>query len=196
MKDPIELYYKEVSNISNPVVEYNNVDKAVIAGAELEFRYGLGHISDFLADFYLGTNLSFIYSEIDITEGQLADRLTIDSSASRTRNLVGQSPYVINIDLSYSNNDWGTNAGLYFNTFGERLSKVSANVNPDVFEQPAPILNFTLSQKVIQVLTLNFGVRNLLNTSYKEVAKFKSKEYIFQEYKTGITYSLGLSYAL
>jgi TonB-dependent receptor len=196
MKNPIELSYAKGATASNRILQYKNVDKATVAGVEFELRMGLGHLFDFLSNFYVGTNLSLIHSNIDISRSELDQRLAIDSSASTTRSLQGQSPYVFNIDLSYSNNETGTNAGLYFNTFGERLSKVSANVNPDVFEQPAPVLNFTLSQQVYQTLNLNIGIRNLMNTSYKEVAKYKGEEYIFQEYKRGITYSLGLSYAL
>ncbi|QQS37892.1 MAG: TonB-dependent receptor [Ignavibacteriales bacterium] len=196
LENPIELSYQQYSAVSNPVVQYQNVEKATVAGVELEFRLGLGQLSDFLSNFYIGTNLSLIYSNIDIAQSEMDQRLAIDSSSSSTRELQGQSPYVFNVDLSYSNNTTGTNAGLYLNTFGERLAKVSANVNPDVYEQPAPQLNFTLSQIVYQNLTLKFGVMNLLNASYKEVARFKDQDYTFQEYKRGITYSLGVSYSL
>jgi TonB-dependent receptor len=196
LKNPIELSYAEGSSASNSIVQYNNVDNATIAGLEFELRLGLGHIIDELSNFYVGTNLSIIHSNIDIAESELASRLSIDSTASKTRVLQGQSPYVLNVDLTYVNNHWGTVVGFYFNTFGERLSKVSANVNPDVFEQPAPMLNFTLSQKLINNFTLNAGIKNLLNSTYKEVARFKNKDYTFYEYKSGITYSLGVSYGI
>ena len=196
LENPIELSYAEGSNASNAIVQYKNVAKATIAGLEFELRLGLGNIIDELSNFYIGSNLSLIYSNIDIAPSELAQRLAIDSSSATTRVLQGQSPYVLNLDLSYINESWGTVAGLYFNTFGERLSKVSANVNPDVYEQPAPLLNFTLSQKLIYNFTLNFGVKNILNASYKEVARFKDQDYTFYEYKSGITYSLGVSYGL
>lgn len=196
LKNPIELGYAEGSTASNSIVQYKNVDQATIAGLEFELRIGLGQIIDELSNFYVGSNLSLIYSNIDIAESELASRLAIDSSASKTRVLQGQSPYVLNLDLTYINNDWGTVAGLYFNTFGERLSKVSANVNPDVFEQPAPMLNFTLSQKLVANFTLNVGVKNLLNSVYKEVSRFKGQDYTFYEYKSGLTYSMGVSYGL
>jgi len=196
LKNPIELSYAEGQTASNPIVQFKNVDNATIAGLEFELRLGLGNLIDELSNFYIGSNLSLIYSNIDIAPSELAQRLAIDSSSATTRVLQGQSPYVLNLDLSYINESWGTVAGLYFNTFGERLSKVSANVNPDVYEQPAPLLNFTLSQKLINNFTLNFGVKNLLNASYKEVARFKDIDYTFYEYQSGITYSLGVSYNL
>lgn len=196
LKNPIELSYAEGQTASNPIVQFKNVDKATIAGLEFELRLGLGNIIDELSNFYVGSNLSLIYSNIDIAPSELAQRLAIDSSSATTRVLQGQSPYVLNLDLSYINEGWGTVAGLYFNTFGERLSKVSANVNPDVYEQPAPLLNFTLSQKLIYNFTLNLGIKNLLNASYKEVSRFNDQDYTFYEYKSGITYSLGVSYGL
>jgi outer membrane receptor protein involved in Fe transport len=196
MKDPIELSYAEGSIASNPIVQFKNVDKATIAGLEFEFRFGLGVFDDLLSNFFIGSNLSLIYSNIDISQSELNQRLAIDSSSSRTRHLQGQSPFVLNIDLTYQNDQSGTSAGLYFNTFGERLSKVSANVNPDVYEQPAPILNFSASQKIFNQLILSLAVKNLLNSDYREVSRFKGNDYTFIEYKTGITYSLGVSYGL
>ncbi len=196
LENPIELSYAEGQTASNPIVQFKNVDKATIAGLEFELRLGLGNIIDELSNFYVGSNLSLIYSNIDIAPSELAQRLAIDSSSATTRVLQGQSPYVLNLDFSYINESWGTVAGLYFNTFGERLSKVSANVNPDVYEQPAPLLNFTLSQILIYNFTLNLGIKNILNASYKEVARFKDQDYTFYEYKSGITYSLGVSYGL
>jgi hypothetical protein len=86
--------------------------------------------------------------------------------------------------------------GLYFNSFGERLSKVSANVTPDVFEQPAALLNFTFSQDLFDLLVLNLAVKNILNSEYREVYKYKGTEYNFQTYRYGVSYSVGLSYSL
>ncbi|GAB4290009.1 MAG: TonB-dependent receptor [Ignavibacteriaceae bacterium] len=195
-KNPIELSFAEGSIASNPIVEFKNVDNATVAGVEFELRAGLGQIVDLLSGFSVGTNLSIIYSNIDIAASELEQRLAIDSSSSITRKLQGQSPYVFNLDITYLNEDWGTVAGLYLNTFGERLSKVSANVNPDVFEQPAPELNFTLSQKLIELLTINVSVKNLLNSSYKEVSRYKGNDFVYYEYKKGLSYSLGLTYNL
>lgn len=196
MKDPIELSYAEGSVASNPIVQYQNVDKATVAGLEFESRFSLSSVFDFLSDFYLGSNLSLIYSNIDISQSELDQRLSIDSSSSRTRKLQGQSSIVLNFDLTYQNDEWGTSAGLYFNTFGERLSKVSANVNPDVFEQPAAVLNFSLNQKIYDNFNLNVGVKNLLNSAYREVARFKGVDYTYIEYNTGVTYSIGINYGL
>ncbi|MGD8305343.1 MAG: TonB-dependent receptor [Ignavibacteria bacterium] len=196
LKNPIERAFSSISSASNKIVTYTNVEEARILGAEFEFRTGLSYIADFLSNFSVGFNLSLVNSTIDIPRSELNERLAIDSSSSTERQLQGQSPYTINVDLTYNNDNWGTVAGLYFNTFGERLSTVSANLTPDVFEQPANILNFTLSQKVIESFYFNLGVKNILNAEIKEVYRFKGKDYIYQSYTMGRKISVGITYKI
>ncbi|HDZ59005.1 MAG TPA: TonB-dependent receptor, partial [Ignavibacteriales bacterium] len=196
LKNPIEIAFAEGSNRSNPIVNPTNVNRATLLGAELEMRLGLDHLVSFLRNFSLGFNLSVVHSNVDIAQSELAQRKGIDSTLSSKRNLQGQSPYTINIDLSYSNAGWGTVAGFYFNTFGERLSKVSANITPDVFEQPAALINFTLSQKIIESFYMNLGVKNILNSEFKEVYRYKGTDYTYQSFQTGRKYSIGISYKL
>ena len=196
LKNPIEIAFAEGSNRSNPIVNPTNVDQATILGAEIEMRLGLDYLSNFMRNFSIGFNLSLVQSNVDIAPSELAQRQGIDPTASSTRNLQGQSPYTINVDLTYSNSEWGTVTGLYFNTFGERLSKVSANITPDVFEQPAALLNFTLNQKVIESFYMNLSVKNILNSKFREVYRYRGTDYIYQSYQTGVKYSIGISYKL
>ncbi len=196
MEDPIELAFAEGSVRSNPIVNYVNVDKATLLGAEFEARIGLRHFSHLLSDFSINGNLSLINSNVDISNAELAQRLGIDSTASRERELQGQSPFIVNFGINYTNPKTRTTANLDFNLFGERLSKVSANITPDVFEQPASRLNFTFSQRLFDYVSLKFAVGNILNSKHREIYKFKGKEFIYREYTTGINYSLGLSYEL
>ncbi len=194
LKNPIELAFAEGATRSNPIVNYVNVNKAEIYGAELEARFRLDLIVDFLSDFSLGGNLSLVKSEVDIAKAELAQRLAIDPNSPQTRELQGQSPFILNLDLSYNNYNTGTIASLHYNTFGERLSRVSANVTPDVYEQPISQLDLILSQKIYDMLSLKFTVKNILNSSYKEIYRFKGEEYIYQEYKYGLSYGIGFSF--
>ncbi len=196
MKDPIEIAFAEGSTRSNPIVIPVNVNSAVLLGAEIEMRIGLDYLSKHLSNFNLGFNLSLVHSSVDLAASELAQRQTIDPTVSTTRQLQGQSPYTLNIDFAYTNQTTGTIAGLYFNNSGERLSKVSANVTPDVFEQPVSMLNFTLSQKIINSFFLKIGIKNILNSEFKEVYRYKDRDYIYQSYKTGVKYSIGINYKL
>jgi TonB-dependent receptor len=196
LNNPIEVAFAEGSTASNKIITYTNVDEAKILGAELELRLGLDYIIDVLDYFSFGFNLSFVNSTIDIPQNELNNRLEMDSSSSTTRQLQGQSPYMINVDLTFNNQDWGTVAGLYFNTFGERLSTVSANLTPDVFEQPANLLNFTASQRIFEVFYFNVSIKNLLNAEFNEVYRFKDQDYTYQSFRIGRKISLGLTYRI
>lgn len=194
MSNPIERAFAEGSSASNKIITWTNVDKATLYGVEFEARFNLDNMMESLNLFSLGFNLSLINSTIDIPAAELRNRQEIDPNSPNTRQLQGQSPYMINIDLTFNNPEWGTVAGLYFNTFGERLSTVSANLTPDVFEQPANVLDFTASQKIFQVFSINFSIKNLLNTEFREVYKYKGNDFIYQTYKLGRKISLGLTY--
>ncbi|MFZ0389626.1 MAG: TonB-dependent receptor [Calditrichia bacterium] len=195
LKNPIELAYDPLSNKSNPILIFTNVPSATIMGAEFEIRMNLDHFLNPLGNFSFGSNLSLIKSKVDIPEGELSKRRDVNPDAPDTRVLQGQSDYLFNIDLTYHNRI-GTTAGINYNTFGERLSKVSAVITPDVYEQPAQQLDFNLSQLVYHNLSFKFGIKNILNSAYREVYRFQGEEYVYLKYRRGITYSLGLGYSL
>jgi TonB-dependent receptor len=196
LKNPIERAFAVGTTESNRIITFTNVDEATILGAEFEARIRLDVFTDLLQDFSFGGNLSLVHSSIDIPASELNSRLSIDSTSATTRELQGQSPYIINLDLTYSNAEWGTTASIHYNSFGERLSKVSANLTPDVYEQPMTVLDLIISQKILDYFTLKFGVKNILDSSYKEVYKYNGQEYIYQSYTRGRRVSLGLSYSI
>lgn len=195
MKNPIERTFVSGTTESNRIVSWVNVPEATILGAEFEARIGLSFLSEKLSNFSLGGNFSLVDSEIDIAEEELDNRRAIDSTASATRELQGQSPYIFNVDLGYANYERGTNATLYFNTFGERLSTVSRGATPDIFEQPKPQLDFLVSQKAWTSLTFKFGIKNILDSAFEEVYDFRAgDDATAYKYKKGVTYTFGLTY--
>jgi hypothetical protein len=196
LQSPIERAFAEGSSASNKIITFTNVDNARIIGAEFEARLGLDYLVEGLNLLSIGFNLSLVNSSIDIPEAELRNRLLIDPSSETTRELQGQSPYMINVDLTFNNPEWGTVAGLYFNTFGERLSTVSANLTPDVFEQPANLLNFTASQQIFEVFQVNFSIKNLLDAEFREVYRYKGNDFIYQTFKIGRKVSFGLTYKI
>ena len=196
MDQPIERGFAEGSSASNKIITYTNVDAAELIGVEFEARINLDHLVESLRMFSFGFNLSLINSSVDIPSAELENRQNIDPNSPSTRQLQGQSPYMMNIDLTFNNAEWGTLMGLYFNTFGERLSTVSANLTPDVFEQPANILDFTASQRVFTYFAINFSVKNILNEQYSEVYRYKGNDFIYQSYNFGRKISLGLTYSM
>ena len=121
---------------------------------------------------------------------------TYDPGADHTRPLQGQSPYLLNLDLTYDNVNSNTMASLSYNIFGERLSEVSLGGTPDVYELPRPDLDFVLSQKIIGDFKFKFSAKNMLDSPVKKVHHFKGRDFIYQTYKQGRTLLIGLSYSI
>ena len=196
LNNPIEIAFAEGSTRSNQIVNYVNVDKAEILGAELETRFGLKHFTEFLSNFYFSSNLTILKSSVDIAPAELTQRRGIDPNADDQRQLQGQSPFILNIGINYLNYESGTTLSLDYNTFGERLSKVSANITPDIFEEPTPLLNINFSQKLFNQFSLKLSAKNILNSRYKESYRYLGNDYVYREYTRGISFGFGIGYEI
>lgn len=191
-KDPIE---RTILNV-NDEIQYKNVGEAFVYGAEFELRKGLNFLHPFFDNFLFGANLTLVRSQVDVPETELEIKRSFDSSAATTRDLQGQSPYVLNLDLLYTNREWGTEANLHFYTFGKRLSEVSRGGTPDVYEYPSPDLNFVVSQRLFDKFKLKFKAQNILNSERQKAMEFKGEKYVIQEYDLGASVSFSVSYTL
>ncbi len=181
-------------NIENARLTYQNVDRGRVYGIELEVRKRLDALHDKLVNFHIGSNFTLVRSSVDIPAGEYAIIEKFNSRAEKTRPLFGQSPYLFNVELGYQNPGSGTTAALYYNVFGSRLSEVAIGAAPDVYERSRSVLDFTFSQLMWSRIDLKLSARNLLDAPYKQSHMYKGTEYIYNQYKIGRTYSIGLSY--
>ncbi|MBK7407241.1 MAG: TonB-dependent receptor [Saprospirales bacterium] len=149
-----------------------------------------------LRDFTLGTNLTLVYSQVDIPADELAARQKLDPSATATRPLYNQSPYIANGFLQYINRKSGTSANVSYNVQGPRLKVVSLIGTPDVFEQPFHALDFKISQQLVKGFSASFTVNNILDSQYRETQTYRDVDYIFQGRSPGRAFAVGLSYNL
>ena len=191
-KNPIERAMKS----DNGEIQYQNVDKSNVYGAEFEIRKSLDFIGSLFNNFQVGANLSLIHSEVDIPAEELAEIKAYDPNADETRPLQGQSPYLLNFDITYNNYNAGRMISLSLNSFGDRLSEVSLGGTPDIYEQSFTNMNLVISQKIFNAFTLKFSAKNLLDAKVKKTHEFKGEEYIYQEHTKGRSFSVGLSYSL
>lgn len=169
-----------------------NVDEATIYGVEFEWRYGLGRLSQRLQNFSVGGNLSLIESEVSVPD----DEQTFFESAS-TRQLVGQSPFLFNFDLSYDNDQWGTYINLSYNYTDERLSVVNPNNQGlgDVFEKGVGRLGITYTQRLTGNLKLKIGLKNLLDPDFEKYYVIREGgELVYERFSRGITGTVSLTY--
>lgn len=190
-KNPIEM---AIVN-SNNNIQARNVDEAILYGAEFEFRKNLSFLSDNLSNFIFGTNLTLSMSKVDLSEFELQSRRAYDENASSTRELQGQSPYVVNLDLSYVNEKLGTEANIHYNVFGKRLTEVGYG-SPDYYEFPKPELNLVVSQKVLDAFKVKLSARNILNSKNYKATTFRGEDYISEQYLLGRRFSISFSYSI
>ena len=199
----LSYFYKKFENpiervivTTNGEIQFQNVDAAFVTGVELEYRTRLDQLHPSLSNFQIGGNLSLVRSQVDIAPSELAVIRALDPNAGDTRELQGQSPYVVNFDAMYDNTETGTLVSVHYNVFGERLSEVSTGGTPNAFEQPAGMLDITGSQRLWDRVTLKFSAKNLLDPDIKKVHPFNNEEFIRSLYKRGRTYSVGFSYGI
>ncbi len=193
-KNPIERVINVLFVSEGGEIFYDNIDKADVIGVEIEIRKRLDEVFDFLSNFSLSANISIIDSKVDIPEGELTVIRAFDPDAESIRSLQGQSPYLINLDLGYYNQNSGTYVSLFYNVFGDRLAEISIGGTPDVFERSRPMLDFTISQIVLSNFNLKLTVKNILNSAYRLTHEFKGNEFVRAEYKTGTSISIGFGY--
>lgn len=197
---PIEkALLTEIVNIADsPVVTWSNVDEATVYGVELDFRKDFGFISENLRRLKLSINFSYTFSEVNVPEAELALGRTLNPEIEDTRELFGQSPYVINTSLAYAHEETGTTYTIAFNRFGERLILVATAGTPNYYEQPRNSLDINILQKIGGAdgrWTLRLGASNILNPEVRWTSEYRGREYDFINYKEGVVLTLGASYS-
>jgi hypothetical protein len=153
-------------------------------------------ISQALKNFRFGTNLSLIHSTVDIDSSHLAIIQEINPEAIATRPFSGQSPYIINANLTYQSDSAGLEVTVSYNHFGDRLSEISRTGTPDIYEKARGELNLLVTKSLGSHFSVKGSVKNILDSGFTLYNTFNSKEYIFQSYSFGRTFNLGVSYSL
>lgn len=190
--DPIVRTFRPAGN---PQFTYRNAETAELYGVELEFRRSLDFISDKLANFSIATNFAFIESQADIDSTELAIVRSVDPDFNDTRPLVGQSPFVANANLSYTNIETGWDGVIAYNFFDDRLSTTGVEGTPDIFERGRGTLDISLSKKIGN-LKLTARARNLLNPDFETFSTFVDQEYTYSRFTRGVSFSFGASYGI
>ncbi len=202
LQNPIETTITTDSGLINTFV---NAEAATLYGFELEGRKNfeflvpyarevgwLAPIADSLADVQMVANVTIADSEA--TNIPAACPPGIPSCGfNPDRPLTGQSPYLINFLAEYSNVRWGVFRLLY-NTVGETLYAGGAAGLPDIFEQPRNALDFLWLTEVEPFdvpLTTKFAIKNILNDSFLQT----QGDRVTNRYRTGLTFSVGVSYS-
>jgi outer membrane receptor protein involved in Fe transport len=131
---------------------------------------------------------------VDLDSAELAANQTLNPDFSSTRPFQGQSPYIINANVNYTNLDAGLDITAAFNVFGPRLSEVSQAGTPDIYEQPMPTMDIFVKKDIKEHFSVRIGARNLLDAKFRKTIEYKDVEYSVQEYTVGRTFTASISY--
>ena len=196
-KDPIELtYFLSASDQFIP----KNLGSAIVYGVEFEFRKNFEFITEKLKDLSVILNFSIIRSELEMGEDELERRrlsLRDGETLSSTRDLQGQSPYLVNAGINYANSEIGFQANIHYNVQGKTLQVVGSGDVPDAFTMPFNSLDFNLNKSFGKERrsSINFTIKNMLDSKLQSnYQSFKADDEIFSSISPGRGFSLGYSF--
>jgi len=198
-QDPIELTFYSGAAPTN--TQHRNIGEAKVYGAEFEFRKDLDFIG--LTNFNFNVNASVIKSiqQMDKTpNGEYDTKLAgirTGETMKDTRQLQGQSPYLINGTLSYENKKLNFDANLSYNVQGETLEVVGIAGIPDVYTLPFHSLGFNMSKKLgtEKNSTIRFAISNILNDERESIFKvYNTENELFSRKIPFQSFSLSYSY--
>jgi hypothetical protein len=114
-------------------------------GAELEYRFKLSTLFkkdslSFLENTTLFTNLAYIKSKVDLSG-------VIGASE---RPMQGQSPYIVNSGLQYTNTEKGYSASISYNVYGKRIFIVGSDDEPSYWERSRNVIDIQLTKTMLK----------------------------------------------
>lgn len=191
--NPIETKISPIGLL--PQFTYDNANRADNYGIEVEIRKSFGDASqqtvwDRL--FFVG-NFSLIKSQVD---------LGVVGSQERIRSLQGQSPYVVNAGIFYTNEGGTTNFSALYNVFGKRIFMVGDGLFPTIYEMPRHVVDLSISHQIAKKVTLKTGVSDLLNYNSRFIqdsnrnGKIDSADELIFKFRRGAYYTLAFTYTI
>lgn len=161
----VGFFYKDIKDAIEQVVvtgsalgserTFMNADVAKVYGFEIEERLNLAKLSNALSNFSIYSNLTWIKSSVTVKGSE--------STISREgRPLQGQSPYVINIGLTYNAQNTGTTFSILYNRIGERIIEVATTYEDDIIEKPRDVIDFVVNHQLTKNVELKLTAKDIL----------------------------------
>jgi TonB-dependent receptor len=165
--NPIEMFFVPGSGSGGTRnFTYNNADKATSLGFEIEVKKYFISLFDttgkdqglfirrFVSRLGLTANAAWIDSEV-----KLGDKAV---GQSENRPMMGQSPYIFNVGLFFSNVEKKFQVTALYNTIGKRIFAVGTYGTPDIYYMPRHSIDLTVTKGIGKRLEVKAGVQDLL----------------------------------
>ncbi|MEJ2514307.1 MAG: TonB-dependent receptor [Gammaproteobacteria bacterium] len=189
----VALFYKDFDDpiefVAVPgttsLVTLNNAESAKNFGVELETRRYLGFLGDQWEPFSVSVNAAWIDSEITLRP----EDTTVQTN--QTRELQGQSPWVINLQFAWESPYRDETLALILNSFGERIVEVGTFGAPDIKEEPRVQLDLVWRRPIFSdSWRMTVKAENILDDKYE----FTQGSQLWRSYKDGWALSLGVAW--
>lgn len=193
--DPIEMYFLPGAGSGGTRnFTFNNAASATSYGAEVELRRSLSSVITHGALNRVGVllNAAWIRTTIDLGGDAVGQ--------STERPLMGQSPYVVNAGLYYTDNDRGLQCNVLYNVIGPRLFAVGTFGSPDIYEVPRNVIDVTATKNLGKRFELKLSVQDLLNQRVRlvqdsdESGKLDQADEEVMSFRRGQYVSAGIAY--
>lgn len=185
LTSPIE----EVIDVSStPIRSYVNSDRATNKGWEIELRQTLGFLGGYFDNIMITGNYTRIESAVEVI-----NEVTPGVYEVSTRPLQGQSPYMVNLAVLFTEPAWRTSISILYNKSGRRIEAVGSSLSdPDIYEEPRDMVDVSVSQPFLNLFEAKFSVKNL---GGKDEVLTK-REQFYRSNSTGTSFALSLSMSL
>lgn len=193
----VSYFYK---NISAPIEErrtftsasertWINASHAINRGFELELRKHLGMFGDYFRFVQVVANYTRIYSEVPYRE--LSGN---NGVVEGVRQMQGQSPYMYNVSVFFTEPTLGTSVNLLYNEYGSRIDAIGQIGNGDfnIIEHKRGTVDFSVTQPLSTLLNgleAKYTVKNLNN----QPVIFTHGDNEYRRNVVGITHALQFS---
>lgn len=188
--NPIEMVDNPVA--VNPEISYQNVDQAQVYGFETSIKKSMDFVG--LDKFSLGVNYTYIRSEVDINPEELKLIRALIPDNPSTRPLFGQSPYIVNASLNYTNDTIKLTSTISYNVSGQKVALVTKGGTPDVYEMPFHSLNYNIQKTFNEKFQVRISVNNILGSKVRQLYLYEGEEYPFMIYEPGRSIGFSISY--
>lgn len=195
----ISAFYKDFRNhiemgFEVDGITWENINKSNVKGIEFEIKKAISKSFDIRSNVTLVKSVSqFVVKELELIQG-IKYYTPIDTI---NRVMFGQAPYIVNVISSYSNEKLGLNASITYNIQGPRLVISSAIKGmADVYEMPRNLIDLKITKSIKKHFTLSLTIRDLLNAPVQRQYKTSNGYQIYDYYRYGTNFQMGIIYKL
>lgn len=193
--NPIEMYFVPGAGSGGTRnFTFNNALSAQSLGAEVEMRRSLSGMFEHGMLSHLGVqfNAAYIHTTVDL------GRQAVGQSTERP--LMGQSPYVVNAGLYYTDTERTFQCNALYNVIGPRLFAVGTFGTPDIYEMPRNVVDVTLTKGLGKHFEVKLSAQDILNQRVRlvqdsnENGALEGTDEEVMSFRRGSYFTAGFSY--